>query len=229
MTSTEMETIDVGVAYRETRARIVALLADNTAAQWELPVPHCPDWTVRDTLAHLAGVVDDGINGNMAGVATDAWTAAHVAKRASATGPEILLEWTTFGPFVDDVATQRGLALAQLLFDTVAHEHDLRFALRRPGGRDSDAMRIALHFATTRLAERRSETGYLQIVIGGNFSYPDLPDDARTLRASMFDAVRTFASRRSIDQILAMDWSADPTAILPVLLPFPPPAVAIGE
>ena len=222
-------TIDVGIAYRETRERIIALTADCAPSQWEMKVPHCPAWTVRETLAHLAGVTDDAINANMEGVATDQWTAAQIAKRATATGPSIAAEWATYGPFVDAVATQRGLALSQLLFDTAAHEHDLRFALGCPGARDSDGLRIALLFATTRLAERRAETGDLQFVIDGRRAYPEVLDDALTLRATMFDAVRMFASRRSLTQIAAMDWSADPSKVLPALLPFTPPPNAIEE
>ena len=121
--------VDVGAAYRELRERVTAFVDDLTDDQWEQPVPHCPQWSVRQTLAHLTGVIDDAIHQNMEGVTTPAWTQAQVDKRGERTGPEIVEEWNTTAPFVEAVATERGMGLSQLLFDAATHEHDLRHVL----------------------------------------------------------------------------------------------------
>jgi uncharacterized protein (TIGR03083 family) len=232
--------VDVGVAYRDTRDRIIDVVSGCSTSQWEQVVPHCPAWTVRQTLAHLAGVADDGINGNMEGVTTEPWTAAQVNKRALVSGPEIIDEWKFSGPFIDARATEVGLTLAQLLFDTVAHEHDLRFALGMPGGRDSEGMLVALAFVNRILPPRAAEDGInLQVLVddprGGPGVVHAMPTFASaatlrplTLRTTLFDLIRMSGSRRSLAQIHAMDWSDDPAPII-AMLPFALPPQPIEE
>jgi uncharacterized protein (TIGR03083 family) len=222
---------DVGQAYCGVRERVSELCAGLSQQEWERVTPHCPDWTVRQTLAHLAGVVDDGINGNLGGVATDPWTAAQVAKRADKSGQEILEEWNTWAPFVEDRATNIGLGFAQMVFDAATHEHDLRFALGKPGARDSEALRIGLTFFQRRLPASAENAGILcpQIIVDGIPLFADPAPRSLTLNASMFDVVRAIGSRRTLDEIASLDWSADPRAVMSVLLPFAPPTTALGE
>jgi uncharacterized protein (TIGR03083 family) len=222
---------DVGQAYCELRGRVNEICTGLNAEEWERITPHCPDWTVRETLAHLAGVVDDGINGNLDGVATDAWTAAQIAKRADKSGPEILDEWNTWAPFVEDRATEVGLGFAQMVFDAATHEQDLRFALAKPGARESEAFRIGLAFFQKRLPAGAEKAGVLcpQIIVDGTPLFANPAPGALTLTASMFDVIRSIGSRRTLDEIAALNWSADPRAVMSVLLPFAPPATALGE
>jgi uncharacterized protein (TIGR03083 family) len=222
---------DVGQAYCELRERVTELCTGLSAEQWERKTPHCPDWTIRETLAHLTGVVDDGINANLEGVATEPWTAAQIAKRADKTGPEILDEWNTWAPFVEDRATNVGLGFAQMVFDAVTHEHDLRFALAKPGARDTEALRIGLHFFQVRLPVMAEKVGVLcpQIVVDGAALFANPAPGALCFTGSMFDVVRSIGSRRTLDEIAALNWSADPRAVMSLLLPFAPPATALGE
>jgi uncharacterized protein (TIGR03083 family) len=222
---------DVGEVYRELRERINELCTGLSAQDWERITPHCPDWTVRQTLAHLAGVVDDGINGNLAGVATEPWTALHVTKRADRSGEEILEEWNTWAPFVEDRATNIGLGFAQMVFDAVTHEHDLRFALGKPGARDSEALRIGLTFFQARLPGSAERAGVLcpQIIADGTPLFANPAPGALTLTGSLFDVVRSIGSRRTLDEIASLNWSGDPRALMSALLPFAPPSTALGE
>jgi uncharacterized protein (TIGR03083 family) len=222
---------DVGQVYCELRERVGEFCAALSTEDWERVTPHCPDWTVRQTLAHLAGVIDDGLNGNMEGVTTEAWTAVHIAKRADNSGPEILKEWNTWAPFVEDRATSVGLGLSQLVFDAVTHEHDLRFALGIPGARDSDALRLGLYFFQQRLPANADKAGVPcpQIIVDGRPLFAHPAPDALVLTASLFDTVRSIGSRRTLDEIAALDWSADPRAVMSLLLPFAPPTTALGE
>ncbi len=184
------------------------------------------------TVAHLAGVVDDGINGNLEGVASEAWTAAQIAKRADVSGPEILEEWNTWAPFVEDRATKVGVGgFGQMIFDADTHEHDLRFALNKPGARDSVALRIGLAFFQKRLPNNAETAGVLcpQIVVDGTPLFADSASGSLTLSASMFDVVRSIGSRRTLEEIASLEWSADPRAVMSALLPFAPPALALGE
>lgn len=225
---TRTSMIDVGAAYRDLRARISMISRGLNAEQWERVVPHCPAWTVRQTLAHLSGIVDDAINGNMTGVATDEWTDAQVAKRATMAGPEIMDEWQTYGPFVDARASEAGLSLGQLLFDAVNHEHDLRYALGEPGARDSDALWVALHFVCTHMNPRLAGHGLagLAIVVGGTRMTPSASVE---VHGSLFDIVRASASRRSLTQVQQMHWVGDASQHFDKLYPFSPPECDINE
>ena len=59
------------------------------------------------------------------------------------------------------------------------------------------------------------------------------PDDGEpvTLEATPFELLRTFGGRRSIDQIRALPWSADPAPFLPLfgMGPLEPPARPVIE
>lgn len=227
-TPESLAAIDVGQAYRDLRERVTALLAGRGAEDWERIVPHCPEWTVRQTLAHMAGVVDDAINQNMVGVATPAWTQAHLDKRIGRTGPDILDEWNTYAPFVEAVASQRGMALSQLLFDAVTHEHDLRHALGRPGARDSTAVAVGLGFVVSRLVGQPGG-GPARIVVDGSEFIGDAAANKPQLSASAFDIIRSFGSRRSREQVEALDWSSSAPATFDGLAFFGYPPVALNE
>ncbi len=211
------EGIDVGLAYRDARLRVsemvtiaelrAAMAAGDGVAQ--RLVPHCPDWTVRETLAHLVGIVDDAIHGKLDGVATEAWTAAQVVKRRDKTITELLGEWTTNAPLFEAVVSERGLALTQPVFDIAIHEHDLRHALQCAGARDSTAVVLGVRFAVDVLSRRMSNAALapLQLVVDGQRLFPGIDDGATELRATAFDALRVCGSRRSERQIRALDWS----------------------
>ena len=216
--------IDVGGAYRRVRERVSALLAPLDRDGWEQRVPHCPEWTIRETVAHLVGVVDDGVNGNLSGVGTDAWTKVQVEKRAHIAGPQLLDDWNTYGPLMEARLSEVGLALAQAIFDVATHEHDLRFAINTPGFRDSDAVWVAIHFVRTHIAA----TSDLAMTLDGLEVVPSSHSPQLRLTSSAFDAMRVFASRRTKPEIRSLDWGGDPSPVLR-MLPFALPTVSLGE
>ncbi len=204
------EGIDTTAVYRDTRLRIRGLVTEADGAG-DTIVPACPSWRVRDVVAHLTGVCDDILTGNLDGVATDPWTQAQVERRAERPLAEVIEEWDDVGPRVEALFGPGG-ALPQLVFDEVTHEHDLRGALRRPGARDDVAVDVGL--------------GFLVEGMNASFGQGDLPavrvccraeewvlgegEPAVTVTASAFDLLRSFSGRRTIDQIAALDWSDDP-------------------
>ena len=227
----DLQGVDVGAAYRGVRERILDLVADLSAEQWETVTPHCPAWTIRQTISHLAGIVDDGINNNMDGVATEAWTAAHVDKRSLLSGPDIATEWATWAPFVDARATERGLDMSQLVFDAVTHEHDLRHALGMPGARDSVAVSVGVWFATRKIPQRLAAKGIgLQLVVDGVSLLNDTRADLQPLsfHGSAFDVLRMSGSRRTAPQIYSLNWDGDPAPFI-AELPFALPVEPISE
>ena len=48
---------DVVAAYVELRDRMIVLLRELPEDAAKVMVPHCPDWTVQETVSHMVGVL----------------------------------------------------------------------------------------------------------------------------------------------------------------------------
>jgi uncharacterized protein (TIGR03083 family) len=141
---------DAAAAYRLVYGRVDALLRGRPELA-ELAVPACPGWTVRQTVAHLAGVAQDIVSLNMEAKAADSWTQAQIDRLGGNSIDELLDLW---GQAIDPASAMLDLApqgsACQLVFDTLTHEHDIRGALGEPGSRTGDlAYEVALEFVTT--------------------------------------------------------------------------------
>ena len=79
--------------YCETKDRIVGLLDDSDAAQWNRPVPACPGWSVRDVVAHLTAVALDLLDGRLTVPPSDAETAEHVRRFDGCDEDELFSVW----------------------------------------------------------------------------------------------------------------------------------------
>lgn len=235
----------IGATYAEGRERIAELLGDVSEEEAGTRVPTCPEWTVHDVVAHLAGACTDILNGNIEGVATDPWTAAQVEARRDRPLREVLDEWNEAGPQVEAFADNfPGRAGEQWLTDQVTHEHDIRGALGRPGGRDSGGLGIGLNFLVTAglassltarglgplevrteaeqwvIATGEETLDFSQTVVAHSMSPdaeggdPDL-EPAASLSAPRFELFRALTGRRSAEQIRAFDWSGEADAYVP--------------
>jgi hypothetical protein len=74
--------------YAEARARIVELVRDPSVDP-ATPVPACPEWTLGDVVAHLAGVTADVHAGRIDGAATDEDREALHPAGEAAGGPQV--------------------------------------------------------------------------------------------------------------------------------------------
>jgi uncharacterized protein (TIGR03083 family) len=212
---------DAVAAYRVVYRRVDALLRGRADVA-ELMVPACPAWTIRQTVAHLAGVADDIVSLNMEGKGTDQWTGAQVDRLGGNSIDELLDLW---GQKIDTVAELVGLVPegsgCQLVFDTLTHEHDIRGALSEPGSRTSDlAFEVALAFMTTTYDQmtHQSELPAVRLItpaIGTlQLGDPDTAIDQLILEVSDFEYLRAFGGRRSVRQLRALPWHGDPTNLL---------------
>jgi len=213
---------DAASAYRLAYGRVDALIRGRAEGA-ELTVPACPAWTIRQTVAHLTGVAEDIVSLNLEEKAAAAWTQAQVDRLGGHSIDELLDLW---GQMIDPVTATLALApqgsACQLVFDTLAHEHDLRGALSEPGSRTGDlALEVALGFLTTMGDQFIRQAGLpaLQLITPtiGSVQLGD-PHTARgqvALNISDFEALRALGGRRSIRQLLALPWHGDPTHLLP--------------
>lgn len=216
---------DAATAYRLVYERIDALLRGR-AEVVELTVPACPAWTVRQTVAHLAGVAQDVVSLNLQGKATDSWTQAQVDRLAGNSIEDLLDLW---GQTIDPLTAMLGQSVpeesaGQLVFDTLTHEHDIRGALREPGSRTGDlAFQVAIGFLTTMGDQIIRQTGVPAFrlttpTIGSvQLGDPGNATDQVTLAISDFEALRTLGGRRSVRQLSALPWHGDPANLLPAL------------
>ncbi len=203
---------ELGDAYQGLRARVTELVTQAGDGAVLTVAPATPDWTVKDILAHLAGVTADIVNGNLDGVGTARWADAHVDARRDRGVAEILGEWDACGSAVETMADQFGRSGAQLVTDGVTHEHDIRGGLGRAGARDSDAVEIAFHYLGGALGDQLDAAGHGAVVVhhdGGTATFGG-GEAATTLRITRFEFLRATTGRRCAAQVAAYDWDGTP-------------------
>ncbi|GFG95809.1 hypothetical protein MTIM_16880 [Mycobacterium timonense] len=208
-------------AYRVVHERIDVLVRGRNDIA-ELPVPACPGWTVRQVIAHLAGVAEDIAALNLDQKGTGPWADAQVGRLGERSLDDLLDLWALS---LDTVAAHLALAsdtgVCQLVFDTLTHEHDIRGALCEPGSRAGDlACKAALRFVTTMGDQfiRQAQLTPLRLstpTIGSvELGRPHIAGGYVELSLSDFEALRAFGGRRSIRQLLALPWQGDPTGLM---------------
>ncbi len=206
---------EVAIAYAGSRARITALVGGIDREHASTMVPTCPEWCVHDVVSHLAGGVADALSGNLEGLGSEEWTAAQVDARREHSTADVLTEWNTNAPLLERFLDPAGMLGRQAVADIVSHEHDIRTALSVPDARDSDAGRIGLGFAATKLVESASEHG-VALRLRSTEGLDLGPESADvTLTASSFELLRATTGRRSVDQLREMDWDGDVDAVIP--------------
>src|SRR5712692_3655664 len=208
--------------YRELRTELIAL-ARARSTDLETTAPATPDWRARDLLAHLGGVCDDIVHGNLAGVATNDWTAAQVEKRRGWSIDELLADWEQHGETVDGLMAEAPAGMfGQLLFDAWTHEQDVRGALGAPGGKASLAAARSYEWGTEAMDGRDRGDGRAELSlvtdVGVRVVGAGLP--TVTLHASRYELLRAMTGRRSRAQVRSYTWDgdADPDRVL--LAPF---------
>lgn len=177
---------EVAAAYTELRTRVIALLREAGEGVADVPVPHCPAWTVKMATSHLVGVPEDVLSGNMEGVTTDAWTQAQVDRHANDSLMAILDAWEATGAAIDSMLPHFPVPVnSQFVFDACTHEHDIRAAIGQVGARDLQSVRVAVGFIRNMLSQRAQ------------------PEAQELLQATIndFDFLRSMSGRRSIEQI----------------------------
>jgi uncharacterized protein (TIGR03083 family) len=226
-----------GSIYAEGRARLADLVASADPEGTTSPVPGCPQWAVKDVIAHVTGVCADVLAGNIEGVATEPWTAVQVAGRKDKSLAEILEEWSEVAPQVEAMAPAFPARVdEQWILDLTTHEQDIRGALDRPGARDAAGVLVGVDFAATmglaasmearRLPPLRVKAGDAEWVIGQGDGNP-----AASVEGPPFELFRALTGRRSEAQVRALRWEGDVDVFVPAFEfgPFTFPAADLVE
>jgi uncharacterized protein (TIGR03083 family) len=210
--------------YAEGRARIEELVRELDPAGLEKKVPACPEWTVKELVAHLTGVAADSLSANVSEMGKPDWTASQVQERNSKSVEEILEEWsgiaTQIEPALDDLHPTLASAL---IGDLTTHEHDLRGAIGRAGARDSAAVVISTSFYARNFGKRLKDAGLPTVVIeaGEHQWTAGREEPAGAVRAPLFEMLRGLTGRRTTDEVKGFDWSIDAAPYLEVFSMYP--------
>jgi len=208
--------------YQQTMDRITELVSAPDVSV-DARVAACPGWSVRNVLAHMAGVAQDWAAGRRAAPPNDEQTAAQVARFDGAGVPDSLRAWSEAAAALPRLARE---GIVPPLGDIVVHEHDIRDALGRPGARDS----AALHCVSDQLLSKLVTPVPVRITVeDGDYRCGPDGDSEIDLKTTRFEAVRWRTGRRSRDQMAAMAWSGDPAPVLDHLYMFGPTAVDLVE
>ena len=218
-------------AYEGVQARMTTLLREAAPDQLALQVPACPEWQVRDLLAHAVGVAVDVSAGRIEGAGSDPWTAAQVTARTGDGLEALLAEWTVAAPALrETLLTMDPVQAGQVVFDATTHEHDLRGALSRPGARDSDGVAVGWEWATTVLGQLRDGygAGALRLTTSHGATVTcGAGKQTNAVTAERFELWRAMTGRRSAEQVRSWDWEGEPAVEHLCLLP--PRATPLAE
>lgn len=205
--------------WKATQAEMSALGRGLAESDGTVVVPACPDWTVKDVYAHMAGVADDLLAGRLDGVATDPWTAAQVEARRGHSLAEVVDEWDAAAPGLVEALTPFGDDVdPRLVIDAWTHLHDVRGALGLPGERDSEATRWAAD-GLRRFSRSQFRKAGLS-PDGVRFADEDA-DEGAAVVVDRFEFARAATGRRSANQLRSWAWTVpDPEPYLPLVAVF---------
>lgn len=206
--------------YDLSRLRIDDLVRSTDPDRLSTTVQACPAWTVKDLIAHNVSIPVALVAGETGG--GDDWVAQKIDERRDRSVDELLDEWSEVAPdFVEMMASDGGRS-GGLLLDVVAHEHDLRHALDRPGARtergvvltvginrlliSADLKRHAPDEDARPVVRFGSDDGIWQ---AGGTGDPTITLDLSGRPEGSFTLMRVFGSRRSLDQLVELPWTGD--------------------
>jgi hypothetical protein len=180
---------DFGQSYRVAREEISRLAVTHDSS---VMVPATPLWSIHDVCAHVAGAVEDGRTGNVAGAPGEAWTAAQVERGRNKSLEQILEEWATNAPFLED-ALSAGTGPWESALDVVSHLCDIANAV-------GEAAQLPEGFLADVGAKLRRGFERGVVESGGQ---------PISLLASDFDVFRGRFGRRTRAEVLNFPWSRD--------------------
>jgi hypothetical protein len=198
--------------YRGVREQVTAAARAFSDDQLAAVVPGCPEWTVRDLLAHQAGVARDFVEGNLDGAPSPAWTAVHVDTRRDRPLDSLLDEWDEYGEQLEQIVRagdRPGRLLNNPYVEAGTHCADLNGAV--PVGRpERDIWLTSLEFCLHH--DKGDEPGLLHVVTEDAGYELGAGDLVAEVKVDSYELFRAAFGRRSAAQIESWSWSGDATA-----------------
>ena len=211
--------------YRQSQGRILSLVNNGNV---DTPVEACPGWSVRDTLAHLLGVLTDLSKGKIADSAQEGWADTHIARAGDRSVSDLNAEWHLRANTTPAVFQEYG---AVLHADCLTHEFDIKQAIGNRQGRDLQAVRsVALFYlGAIDQAWRSDVIPPLRIVTESKSLDVGGDNPQVSVEMSWWEIGRVVSGRRSVSQVKSLTWSNDPTPWLDHLFVFGPRETPLEE
>ena len=218
-------------AYAACRGRVRALLGGISDAQADVMVPACPDWTVRNLAAHLAGICRDLAERNLPTGDVQAWVDRQIAERAERSVASLLDEWDEFSPAFEAMIVARPERTGGLLYDVVAHEHDAASALGLIGDRRSDGIHLSIDIIAAMVEGDLAKSGLPAVRFKDGTRTWEVGQGPVefTMEADTYELMRALGSRRSIGQLRSMTHTGDLGRFLPGITHLPLPVDDLVE
>ncbi len=220
-------------AYRSGHDRVAALVAGLGEPELARVVPACPEWTVHDLVAHLAGTAADVAARHTTGMPGPSWTAAQVERGSGRTVGELLTEWDEHADGAASAIEDRRVP-AGVLHDLLVHEGDLVEALGAAAP-PWDGWAAAARLVVRQVV--RGIRGSPSLVVrsaGIEWRSPDDPGERRgaaagapaparsTVTVDFYELYRGLYSRRSREQMRRWEWDGSPEPWVDALPMFGP-------
>lgn len=217
--------------YRQSRLRVQDLAKNLTEDQLSVQNKACPDWTVRDTLYHLAGEAKDVSTGNMEHAPGRKWSDRQIAERQGKSIEDTINEWEEFATKLEPMIAVED-RMTFVVADVACHEIDIQAALDLPIDKDSELVTwTATSF--TKVMDyklKQTELGAIKITTKDNeWTAGEGKHEIALEVPNTFELMRGASGRRSLDQIRSWTWSGDPQPYLEHISVFKPRAEALTE
>lgn len=219
-------------AYAGGRGRIEDLVRSLDEATLAKKVPACPEWTIKELVAHLTGVASDSLGANVSDLGKPDWTQSQVEARRDRSVEEILEEWKEIAgqlePALDDLHPTLASAL---IGDLTTHEHDLKGAVGNTDARDGDAVVISASFYARNFGKRLKDAALPTVIVeAGEHRWTAGRDEPTgSVRAPLFEMLRGLTGRRTTDEVKGFDWTIDAAPYLDVFSMYPVAQKSLNE
>ncbi len=211
-----METSEAVNEWRAAWTRVWSLVDDLDPERAGRTVPACPDWTVRDLVAHMVGLVADVLDDHEPGDHPEEWTRAQVDQRSARSLPQLREEWLRMSRDLVDWMYANN---TRPLGDVVIHEQDLRGALEEPGAQVTPGMHALRDRMADGFREAVDDAGLDPIaLVGDKWTFAtggDVGSAPVAVRAHDFDLIRALMTRRSEAQLRKWTERGDIAPYLP--------------
>jgi uncharacterized protein (TIGR03083 family) len=219
-------------AYASSRDRIQELTRSLSDEQLDIRVPACPDWNVKELVAHITGVAADTLAANLDEIGGAGWTERQVAGRRNKSLEKIFEEWDGLAGQLEPALDEwHPTAAAALIGDVITHEHDLRGALGVPGERESEGVVISTSFYARNFGKRLKDAGLATLIVrgGGEEWTAGREEPVGEVRAPLFEMLRGLTGRRTLDEVKSFDWTVGPEPYLELFPMYPVTESSLNE
>lgn len=222
--ATRTATVDPASLYERTRRGFISMVLALSEAELRARVPATPEWSVRDVLAHVVGLVGD-LNAERFPAADDIggaeWARLQVERGRDLTRRALIAEWDREAPKFEAGLRTFGYEVgSHFLADLYVHFQDVRSAVGLSPSPDESAVAVALDHYLGFFSELLAAHGWGTLEVLAGEEKRVLGCEGRhhaRLTTEPSELLRVVSGRRSAAQVRALDWDGDADSLIELL------------